>query len=249
MIDRARGDAVSSRPMPNPIVPSPGRATSPTAQFISVFVTVFLIVTIISVAVTFILPESYASTAGLLLDSQVHDTTEIHDMKEEFKPYDPQIIRAIIAVFQSQEVLNPAIDRLNLQAVWGKKYFNGQTPASEKVLEILKRRMSIAQIRNTKLIGLTIYSDDPNEAAQIANAVAESYVVYQRSAAGKLDGLPAEFAHPQITDRAVPGKEPVRPNKPLDIGLGLVAGGLLGLLLGGAVAWLAARQTPRISGT
>jgi uncharacterized protein involved in exopolysaccharide biosynthesis len=235
--------------MPNPIVPSPGRATSPTAQFISVFVTVFLIVTIISVAITFILPESYASTARVKLESHVHDSTEVINWKEEFKPYDPQIIRAIIAVFQSQEVLNPAIDRLNLQAVWGKKYFNGQTPASDKVLEMLKRRMSIAQIPNSKLIGLTIYSDDPNEAAQIANAVAESYVVYQRSAAGKLDGLPAEFAHPQITDRAVPGKEPVRPNKPLDIGLGLVAGGLLGLLLGGAVAWLAARQTPRISGT
>jgi uncharacterized protein involved in exopolysaccharide biosynthesis len=64
-----------------------------------------------------------------------------------------------------------------------------------------------------------------------------------------LDGLPAEFSQPQITDRAEPGKLPVRPNKPLNIALGVVAGGLLGLLLGGAVAWLAAKQTGRISAT
>ena len=235
--------------MPNPMVPPTGRVAVPSALFLRVFVTVFLIVTIISAAITFILPESYASTARVKLESHVHDSTEIINVKEEFKPYDPQIIQAIIAVFQSQEVLNPAMEKLNLPAEWGRKYFNGQTPASDKVLEILKARMSFAQIPNSRLIGVTVYGDDPKEAAQIANAVAESYVAYQRSATNKLGGLPAEFSHPQITDRAEPGKLPVRPNKPLNIALGVVAGGLLGLLLGGAVAWLAAKQTGRISAT
>jgi uncharacterized protein involved in exopolysaccharide biosynthesis len=233
--------------MPNPVVSPTGRVISPKARFISVFVTVFLFVTIISVAITFILPESYASTALIKLESHVHDVPNSSNVSEIEKPFDPQIIQATIAVFQSPEVLNPAMDKLNLQAEWGKKYFNGQTPASEKVLEILKRRMSIAQIRNSGLIGLTIYGDDPKEAAQIANAVAESYVACQRSAAGKSDGLPAEFAHPQITDRAEPGKLPVRPNKPLNIALGVVAGGLLGLFVAGAVVWLAGKRTPRIS--
>ena len=45
----------------------------------------------------------------------------------------------------------------------------------------------------------------------------------------------------QVTDRAEPGHAPVRPNKPLNIFIGVVAGGFLGLLAGGASALAAAK--------
>ena len=40
----------------------------------------------------------------------------------------------------------------------------------------------------------------------------------------------------QITDRAEPGRAPVKPNKTLNIFFGAVAGGFLGLLAGAASA-------------
>jgi len=39
--------------------------------------------------------------------------------------------------------------------------------------------MSLNPVRNTKLIGITVYSEDKNEAARIANAIAEAYRDYR----------------------------------------------------------------------
>ncbi len=44
---------------------------------------------------------------------------------------------------------------------------------------MLKRRLDIRQVPNTKLIEIGVTSSDPNEAATLANAVAESYSRYR----------------------------------------------------------------------
>lgn len=212
------------------------------AAAVAVFITVFLITVIIATAITFILPETYASTCKIKLDSRGHDTSDLTPMLEAAKPYDPQFIQATIAVFQSPEVLNPVIDRLNLLTVWGRKYFNGETLKTTEAMEILKCRLSLTPVRNTKLIAITVYSDDRNEAAQIANAVAESYRDNRGAAAGKLGRQPAESSPAQITDRAEPGRFPVKPNKPLNIALGVVAGIVLGALAAAIVGLFAARK-------
>jgi capsular exopolysaccharide synthesis family protein len=70
---------------------------------------------------------------------------------------------------------------MNLNDVWGKKYFNGETLKTSETMEILKGRMALAPVRNTKLIAITVYSDDKNEAASIANQIAEAYKNYRVS--------------------------------------------------------------------
>jgi hypothetical protein len=44
--------------------------------------------------------------------------------------------------------------------------------------------------------------------------------------------------HVEILDRAVPGLRPVRPNKPLNITLGVLIGLVLGLLVGAGAWWV-----------
>jgi len=44
---------------------------------------------------------------------------------------------------------------------------------------MLKQRLSLDTIRNTRLIEITVYSEDKNEAAQIANAIVQSYRDYR----------------------------------------------------------------------
>jgi uncharacterized protein involved in exopolysaccharide biosynthesis len=45
----------------------------------------------------------------------------------------------------------------------------------------------------------------------------------------------------QTTDLAQPGRAPVKPNKPLNIFCGTMAGGFLGLVIGAAAALLSAK--------
>jgi capsular exopolysaccharide synthesis family protein len=93
--------------------------------------------------------------------------------------YDPYFIQTTFEIMQSQLVLSNVIAQLNLNVEWGKKYFNGETLKSTETLEILKGRMSLAPVRNTKLVAITVYSDDKNEAAVLANTIAESYKNYR----------------------------------------------------------------------
>ena len=195
------------------------------AAAVSVFVTVFLITVIIATAITFILPESFASTARVKVDQNLNQSPNA-------TTYDPYFIQTEFEIIQSQIVLEPVIARLNLNVEWGKKYFNGETLKTAQTIEILKSRLSLAPVRGTKLIAITVYSDERNEAARIANAVAEAYRDY---AAGKNNQV-------EIVDRAEPGKYPVKPNKPLNITLGAVAGMILGGLAAAIVGLFASRK-------
>src|SRR5664280_1193553 len=170
---RERLDALNERKSMNEKIASLSHdRTTPTAIFIRVFIAVFLITVIAATLITFILPESYASTARIKLES---DAPPVAGQPS----YDPYFIQTEFEIIQSQLVLNPVIDKLKLNVDWGKKYFAGQTLTASQTLEILKQRLQLAPVKNTKLIAITVYSDDRQEAAQIANAIAEAYRDYR----------------------------------------------------------------------
>jgi polysaccharide biosynthesis transport protein len=75
--------------------------------------------------------------------------------------------------------LGKVIENLNLNEVWGKKYNGGVALKTPETMVLLRNRMSLIPIRNTKLIGITVYSEDRNDAARIANAVADAYRAYR----------------------------------------------------------------------
>jgi capsular exopolysaccharide synthesis family protein len=145
----------------------------------AIIITVFLITAIIATAVTFILPESYASTCRIKVENDVNDSPGGSAMTPSMMPYDPYFIQTTFEIMQSQLVLSNVISALNLNVEWGQKYFNGETLKSTETMEILKGRMSLAPVRNTKLISITVYSDDAKEAAQLANTIAEAYQTYR----------------------------------------------------------------------
>jgi succinoglycan biosynthesis transport protein ExoP len=146
----------------------------------AIIITVFLITAIIATAVTFILPESYASTARIRVQS---DATDIGGFTgspvASMNNYNPYFIQTTFEIMQSQLVLSNVITVLNLNVEWGKKYFNGETLKTTETMEILKGRMNLAPVRNTELIAITVYSDDAKEAALLANAIAEAYKNYR----------------------------------------------------------------------
>ena len=156
-----------------------GFRTTPVSAFIKVFVLVFLMVFITSVAITYLLPESYASTARIRVQKDATDIQGLITPNASILGYDPYFIQTTFEIMQSEMVLSNVIAKLDLNAEWGKKYFNGETLKTTETMEILKQRMQLAPVKNTELISITVYSDDKLEAARIANAVAESYQDYR----------------------------------------------------------------------
>ena len=93
--------------------------------------------------------------------------------------YDPYFIQNTFEVLQSQVVLSNTITRLDLNDTWGKKFNNGQPLTTDETMRMLKGHLSLTPVKNTKLINITITESDPQEAAAIANAVAQSYSDYR----------------------------------------------------------------------
>jgi uncharacterized protein involved in exopolysaccharide biosynthesis len=213
-----------------------GYQVTPAATFIGVFITVFLLVFITDTAITFILPESFASTARIKVEP------DMPAGNRQTAADDPDFIHTTCELIQSEMILKPVIEKLGLNDTWGKKYFNGEPLKPGEAMAILKQRLQLTPVKNTTLIAITAYSDDRNEAAQIANAVAGSYKVYRQNV--HLDSAGqnlAVLANPPvvIVDTAEPGRAPVKPNKPLNIVLGGIFGFILASAAGGLCAFLA----------
>ena len=147
----------------------------------AIIITVFLITAIVATAVTFLLPESYASTARIKIEPDY--IADISGMGGEVPvgSYDPYFIQTEFEIIQDQVVLGKVVDALNLNEVWGKKYNGGETLKTPETIEFLKRRISLSPVRNTKLIEITVYSEDRLEAATLANAIANAYKDYRLS--------------------------------------------------------------------
>ena len=145
----------------------------------AIIITVFLITAIVATAVTFLLPESYASTARIRIEPDTISDIRGVGGEVPYAAYDPYFIQTEFEIIQDRVVLGKVIETLNLNVEWGKKYFGGETLKTPETMEFLKKRMSLMPVRNTKLIGITVYSEDKNEAARLANVIAETYRDYR----------------------------------------------------------------------
>ena len=204
--------------------------SAPVFVFLVVFVVVFLLVVVTSTFITFILPEAYSSTARILLRQDATPATRETESKALAGSYDPYYIQTQFGIIESEVVLGKVIEDLDLNKAWGLKYANGERLRASETLALLKTRIDLHPVRNTWLIELRVFSDQPAEAAMLANAIAVSYREWCQA-----HGTPVE-----IVDKAVPGLRPVRPNKPLNIALGVAGGLLLASAAGAGIAGLAA---------
>ncbi len=215
----------------------PGSA--PLVVFVAVAVTVFMLVVASSALITFIMPQSFASTTRL----RVHpDATGAPGLAgaQSIATHDPDFVQAQFDVIQSEIILGKVIETLDLNSAWGRKYAGGEVLSTSESLALLKGRLDLRPVRNTALIEIRVFSEDREEAAKLANAIAEAYLNYRQKRAQAAVGVSApQTALAEIVDRAVPGLRPVRPNKPLNLALGIVIGGIAALGLGAAGAAIA----------
>jgi capsular polysaccharide biosynthesis protein len=139
---------------------------------------------------------------------------------------------------QSHPVLANVVASLDLKERWSKKYNHGQALRDSEIEEMIKGHLELRNIRNTQLIEIGVFDDDPFEAAQLANAIARDYREFRTEqfslSAAVNTNAPAKFVPVVIMNSAVPQPRPVRPNRylagvMLGCGLFLMTVGIVGL--------------------
>jgi serine/threonine protein kinase len=292
-----------------PPPPRPARARGSMRAAVVVALLVWGLVTVCGTVITFILLESYKATARI----KVERDTWLQNQGAQSTVYDPYFIQTEFEVIQSELILGEVIDRLKLEERWAKRYAGGTKLRRAEVMVLLKGRLDLRPVRNTSLIEISVWSEEADEAAEIANAIAEEFRGYrsrqhdalvQQNRGGRqariqaqetkiaeaeasLDSLrktlgitdekarqslDAVSAPPnerpywnkrreledllryrgtlsqellsmedsrlssamlvEIVDKAMPPWRPARPNKPLNIALSVLIGGVLGVIAG-----------------
>ncbi len=144
----------------------------------AIIITVFLTTAIFATAITFILPQYYAGTTRIKIDPDTGDITGLTGTPT-VTTYDPYFIQTEFEIIQDQIVLGKVIETLSLNEKWGQKYNGGEPFTTEETMKLLGKRMSLDAVRNTKLIEITVYDEDKNQAVLIANTIASVYRDYR----------------------------------------------------------------------
>jgi succinoglycan biosynthesis transport protein ExoP len=166
----------------------------------TVILAVFLLVSITTTLVTFILPPTYASSTRISVQK---DSTDIAGVglnsfaSQAYSSFDPYWVQTEFEKIQSKMILHQVISNLDLTVEWGKRYKEGVL-SLDTTYRILKSEIDVNQARNTSLIEIKAHSPDPNEAAAIANKITEVYrdsrlQQWQALSSRGLDALNAEL--------------------------------------------------------
>jgi capsular exopolysaccharide synthesis family protein len=141
----------------------------------TIILAVFFLVVLTATLVTFILPESYSSTARIRVERDISDIPGMSERQYLPMGYDPYFIQTEFEVIQSEVILGKVITDLGLDQQWAAKYGGGERLKLSDAMEVLKKNMDLRPVRNTSIIEIRVFSDKPDEAARIANAIAETY--------------------------------------------------------------------------
>lgn len=132
---------------------------------------VFLLVVVTTGVITYFLPKQYASSVTMQIKQ--NDTyLRVFDDRVGGQGFDPRFITTQFEIIQRKEILYPVIESLGLEQKWKKLY---GTASKEQAFFRLRKMIDVREIRNTELIQIVVMSQDPQEASDIANRIAEEY--------------------------------------------------------------------------
>lgn len=121
---------------------------------------------------TLLLPNIYAASSRILVSEDSPEINPFALSQNIGTPYNPYFLRTQFEILTSKPILNEVIYRLNLQNEWGK---DDEVLPRDIALKILKNSLSVFQQLDTSLIVINCKRDNPKEAADIANEVAQVY--------------------------------------------------------------------------
>jgi Mg-chelatase subunit ChlD len=104
--------------------------------------------------------------------------------------YDPYWVQAETERIHSKSVLGDVAAKLNLGETWKEKA-GGEKLNADDTLALLKKRVSVRKDPNSSLIDIKVKGDNAEEAARIANTIAEVYRNQRRDERREKEGVAA----------------------------------------------------------
>jgi Mg-chelatase subunit ChlD len=100
--------------------------------------------------------------------------------------YDPYFMQTEFETIQSQAVLGKVVQKLKLDEAWAKERGHAKPLSTAEAVALLKQRLDLRRAPNSADIEIGVKSRTPEEAAELADAVAEAYQQEQQRQAERL---------------------------------------------------------------
>jgi uncharacterized protein involved in exopolysaccharide biosynthesis len=126
-------------------------------------------------------PDQFAATVKVKVEIDIDESSHSAPSRSQTM-YDPYFIQTTFEIIQSHLILSNVVVSVDLNNKWGKRMADGSALTTQQSMAIIQQHLKLDSVRGTKLITITYYSRDPNEAAQIPNAIAKSYHNYRSEA-------------------------------------------------------------------
>ncbi|MDA7915872.1 polysaccharide biosynthesis tyrosine autokinase [Verrucomicrobia bacterium] len=137
---------------------------------------IFLLVVTTATFVALLQPKGYTSTVRMMVKKDIKDAQGVSASVSDFNAgFDPYFIQTQFEMIQSQEILYKVIEELGLNVTWAKRYGSPVTFETKETFVFLSKQINVTQTRNTEYLQVQMVSVDPEEAALIANRIAEIY--------------------------------------------------------------------------
>ncbi len=152
---------------------------------------VAILVVLTGTVYTLMLPNIYASSVRISVSEDVPEINPFAGQQSYYSTYNPYFLRTQFEILTSKPILYEVINRLNLQEEWGRE---GEKLPRETAHKILMNSVNVYQQRDTSLIVISVKRDNPDEAAAVANELAEVYRdsrldLAMKSARGAIDKI------------------------------------------------------------
>lgn len=139
-----------------------------------IILAVVLLVVLTGIFYTLTMPKIYMANARI---SVREDALDIPVFERQYmSSFNPFFLKTQYEIIQSRPILYQVIQNLDLQRKWAEKYgAEGGMLRREDAYTILSKSIRVNQYRDTSLIDIQVYSEDREEAARIANEIANVY--------------------------------------------------------------------------
>ena len=182
-------------------------------------VTVFILVVATTYFYTRSLPMIYYASAVIKVERENRD---VQIFKAESEQFDSVFFQTEFEMIQSKKVLYPVIEKMEMRDEFAKKLGAPQLDRDQAYF-MLRGNLRVQPYRNTKLIEIGIESEDPDRAAQLANAVTQQYFEYrvqditEKSSKGLQTFREELEKQKKVVEEATTKVEKIRKDKNLDV--------------------------------
>ena len=124
----------------------------------TIILTVFLLILLTTIGVTYYLPASYSATARMRVEKDTPDIGLFGGLTSPQQQYDPFWLLTEFEVIQSSKILYPVIERLELQKDYAKRLKSDSPLSIKDTFEMLSRDVDVKQFRNTSILEVRAFA-------------------------------------------------------------------------------------------